>query len=242
MLPTTSSDSNRRKERSDPTSHCPLIPAIAAIALALSLIPLGITAYFFTIGGAADEPPAGVIYGSSGIGLTVAVGVLWWYLSPNQRQTAFPLHTPSRVELGWTLAFVPFGVLAFLGGEQFGLLIGGDPLGFFAYDVTGLSTLVGVLFGAVIVAPLAEELLYRGILISALEDRGRSMLAAGGGSIAIFAATHVFALGVTGVFAIAAWAVFPTVLRLRFENLAGAWLLHLLNNIFAYLLFPLLFV
>ncbi|MCW8172271.1 CPBP family intramembrane metalloprotease [Natrialba swarupiae] len=92
-----------------------------------------------------------------------------------------------------------------------------------------------MLFGPVIVGPLVEELIYRGTSLLA-RGRGWSPIAAGLGSIVVFAGSHVFALGIAGVFAIAAWAVFPTVLRLRFENLTGAWLLHVLNNVYAYVI------
>lgn len=241
MSSTTETSADSWRNRFDSASSSLLFPAVAAIVGHLVLIMLGITAYLAATGSWASNPPAGVLYATSGLALIISVAVLWWYLSPEQREAAFPLHRLSRAELGWTLVFVPLGLLAFLGGEQLGIAVGGEPIEF-AYDVTEPATFLGVLFGAILVAPLAEELLYRGALIRALEDRDWSVLAVGAGSIIIFAVAHVFALGVTGVFAIAGVAVFPTVLRLRFENVTGAWLHHLLNNVVAYLLIPLLFV
>ena len=235
----TDSGTARQTKGSDSASTSLLFPAIAALVLPLLLINIGYIIYFSATGGSAGDPPAGAIYTLSGLGLLISVVLVWWYLSPSQRQDAFPLKRLSRAELGLTLVFVPLGLLAFLGGEQLGVLLGGEPIEF-SYDITELPTLIGVLFGAIIVAPLVEELIYRGILIQALEERGWWVLAIGAGSVGVFAVTHVFSLGLTGVFAIAGMAVFPTVLRLRFENITGAWLHHFLNNIVAYILTPLL--
>lgn len=229
-----------REKQSDTAATAPLWPGVGAIVLSQLAIIAGVSGYFAATGG-ADEPPAGVLYAISGAGLLFSFGVLWWYLSPAQRHAAFPLRWLSRSELGWTLLFVPAGLVAFLAGEQLGVFLGGEPIAF-AYDVTEPTVLIGVLFGPIFMAPLIEELLYRGILISALEDRGWSVVAVGAASVTVFAVTHLPVLGIPGVFAIAGMAVFPTVLRLQFDNLAGAWLHHLLNNIVAYLLYPLLFV
>lgn len=123
-----------------------------------------------------------------------------------------------------------------MAGEWIAGLLGFDLAPFYTYDLTNPATVAGVVFGALLVAPLVEELLFRGALIGALLERGWPPLLAAAGSIALFAGYHVFALGIAGVFAIAGWAIFPTLLRFRFDNLAGAWLLHLLNNVFAYVI------
>lgn len=209
---------------------------LGAATLAIAVIVVAISGYIFTVGDPTVEPPAGVVYGSSAIALALAVALLWWEFDEAERRAAFPLRRPTRAELVWTLAFVPLGLGAFLGGEWVAGVFGFEMEPFYAYDLTDPTTFVGVVVGAVIVSPVAEELLYRGALISSLDDRGWSPVAAGLGSIAVFAGYHVFALGIAGVFAIAAWAVFPTILRIRFDNLAGAWLLHLLNNLYAYVI------
>ena len=178
MPPITDSDTKNRGERSSQTSSSLLAPAIIAIILQLVIATLGVTVYFTATGSSTGEPPAGVLYSVSGISLLITLGLLWWYLSPQQRQAAFPLHRLSRAELGWTLVFVPLGILAFLGGEQLGILVGGEPIAF-DYDVTNPVTLIGLLLGPILVSPWVEEFLYRGILIQALEDRGWSMTAAG---------------------------------------------------------------
>ncbi|MDJ1432813.1 CPBP family intramembrane metalloprotease [Halostagnicola sp. A-GB9-2] len=215
---------------------------LGAATLAIVVIIVAISGYIFTVGDPTVEPPTGVVYGSSAIALALAASLLWWQFDEAERRSAFPLRRPTRAELALTLVFFPLGLGAFLGGEWVAGLLGFEMEPFYAYDLTDPATFVGVVVGAVIVSPVAEELLYRGALISSLGDRGWSPVAAGFGSIAVFAGYHVFALGVAGVFAIAAWAVFPTILRIRFDNLTGAWLLHLLNNVYAYVIVALFVV
>ncbi|ADD04131.1 Abi/CAAX domain protein [Natrialba magadii ATCC 43099] len=210
-----------------------LVVVVTSMLIATT-IALGVT------GGPSAEPAPGLIYGASAVGLLAGVGLCWWQFDAAERRAAFPLSRPSRAELGWTLVFLPLGIGGFLAGEQVAALLGFDLPTFYAYDLTDPTTALGVVLGAVLVAPLAEELLFRGALVGAvLESRG-SVVLAGAVSVGLFAGYHVFALGVAGVFAIAGWAIFPTILRFRFDNLAGAWLLHLLNNLYAYVVIAVL--
>ncbi|MEY7851181.1 CPBP family intramembrane glutamic endopeptidase [Natrarchaeobius sp. A-rgal3] len=223
-------------KRSETSAVDRLWTALGAATLVIAVIFVGITGYYAAVGEAGAEPPTAVVYGSTGLGFILAGALLWWRLDESERLAAFPLRRPSRTELIWTLAFVPLGVSAFVGGEWMAGLLGFEMVSFYDYDLTNPVTLLAVLFGPVIVGPFVEELVFRGALLSSLEGRGWSPVAAGLGSITVFAGYHVFALGVAGVFAIAAWAIFPTVLRLRFDNLTGAWLLHLCNNVYAYVI------
>lgn len=209
---------------------------LGATALVLVVTSALITGYVATIGEPGLEPPPGVIYGAVGIGLSASIALLWWRFDETERLAAFPLQRPSRTELGWTVASVPLGIGAFLAGEWIAGQFGFELTPFYTYDLADPVTLAGVVFGAVLVAPLVEELLFRGAIVGALLGRGWPLTAAGAGSIVVFAGYHVFALGVAGVVAIAAWSVFPTMLRLRFDNLTGAWLVHLCNNVFAYVI------
>lgn len=228
-------------ERSTPAEHAAvgdrLWLTLGATALVLVVTTALLFGYAAVVGGSPAEPPAGPGYGAAGIGLVAAFGLLWWRFDEDERRAAFPLRRPSRAELGWAVGCFPLGIGAFTAGEWLAARFGFELAAYYGYDLVDPATIAGVLFGAVLVAPIVEELLFRGALISVLLGRGRSMIAAGIGSIALFAGYHVFALGVAGVVAIAAWAVFPTILRVRFDNLAGAWLLHLLNNVYAYVIF-----
>ena len=57
----------------------------------------------------------------------------------------------------------------------------------------------------------------------------------------LFGAIHIVSLGPTGVVYTAVWGILPTALRLYFDYLTGAWPLHALNNLHAYVLVVALF-
>jgi len=169
-----------------------------------------------------------------GLASLLAVGATALVLSERERAAVFQFDWPSRTELTWTAVGFPVGTALFLAGtvvmNAAGLTVGG-----YEYTLGDPVTVAAVVFGAVVVAPFAEELLFRGFLLGSLLGRGRSPAVAGLVSIAAFGLLHVAILGVAGVFVTALWSVVPTVLRLRFNNLTGAWLLHLVNNVWGYL-------
>ncbi|WP_222913156.1 CPBP family intramembrane glutamic endopeptidase [Natrinema sp. SYSU A 869] len=174
----------------------------------------------------------GVAFLIVGATLIVVMAILWWWLDPREWTAAFPFRSPSATEVGWALAFVPLGFVT----VQF-VTAAMAPLGFnFTgpnYDLTDPVIAAGVLVGPLLLAPIFEEALVRGLLLGSLLDRGLSPTAAGLVTILVFAIPHIW-LGVAGVVGLAAWAVFPTILRFRFNNLTGAALLHFLNNVIAY--------
>jgi membrane protease YdiL (CAAX protease family) len=200
-------------------------------------LPVGLTSAIIAAVVVATDPGfAGsravtdVAYGVSLFGVLAAV--LAW-LSEDERRAAMPLERPSRTELRWTALSFPLAVGAYLAGAALGEALGFE-LGGLAYDVGDPMALSAVLFGGVLAAPLVEEALHRGFLLGSLLGRGYSPPVAGLVSVAVFAAMHLVSLGAAGVLGIVAWAVFPTFLRLKFDNLAGAWLLHAVNNLWSY--------
>lgn len=104
----------------------------------------------------------------------------------------------------------------------------------------GLRSLLVLGLGAVGVAPWAEEILFRGYGLGFLLARGFSPWAAGGLLLVGFAALHLLYFDVGGTLLMLLWSVLPTVLRLWSGEVVSAWLLHTFNNLFAYLLIPLL--
>lgn len=135
---------------------------------------------------------------------------------------------------------------AAFGATVVGVLVGwplttlfADAVGIARYSVPSLASSVsalGLLLGAVIVAPVAEEVLYRGLFVGIVIERGYGPLVAGGSSLVVFALVHVFTAGLAGVFNALLLGALLTWLRLRFDNLAGAWLMHSLNNVLEFLI------
>jgi len=210
------------------------LPALVAVAGFVLLNTVVTTAYIVAFNNGSPDVSPGVQFLASGIGLLVPVGALWLWFDAHERMAAFPFHIPSTAEIGWALAFVPLGIAASTLGIEATTTFGFTAVTF-GYDLTDPLTAVGVLVGPVLLAPLLEEALFRGLLIGTFVDRGWSPFVAGLVALLVFAGLHVW-LGVAGMIGIAVWTVFPTMLRLRFDNLAGAYLLHLLNNVYSYVL------
>ncbi len=80
-------------------------------------------------------------------------------------------------------------------------------------------------------APVAEELLFRGLLLGILLERGHTQATAGVISLLVFGLIHVFTAGVAGVINALLLGLLLTWLRLRYDSLTGAWLMHFLNNL-----------
>jgi hypothetical protein len=94
-----------------------------------------------------------------------------------------------------------------------------------------------LLAGAVILAPLLEEILYRGYVLTALRERMRTFSALVLASL-IFTSVHA-TIGPGIMVFIFFWAFIPSLLFLRFGNLYPSMLMHALNNLIAYILIPL---
>lgn len=221
------------RDRSDVLSDR-LWSALGSCVGVLLLAVVLTTIYSVAAGEGPNEVSPAVAFSISGTSLIAVGGSLWLWLGPAERSAGFPLRRPSTAELAWTVAFFPLGIGAFVAGLEVASLFGFE-YAEFGYELTDPATLIAVVFGLILVAPVLEEALYRGVLIGALVGRGWSPIAAGIASILLFGVLHLH-LGVAGAIAIAAWTVFPTILRLRFDNLAGPIVLHALNNLYAYVL------
>ena len=89
---------------------------------------------------------------------------------------------------------------------------------------------------AVLAAPICEEILFRGFLVTYLERAlGNTWLAAVA-SVAAFALIHVPRWGLAAVPVMAAWALVPTALFVWRRNLAAPMAYHMSNNVYAHVL------
>jgi hypothetical protein len=207
---------------------------LAALAAVLPILLTSTLIGAYAVGvGLGGEPPRAVVDTAYGLSALGVFGGVYLALGEHERDAAIRFERPSSAELLWTAVCLPLAVGAFLLGSTVAELLGFPSPGF-DYSLADPATLAAVVFGGIVVAPFVEEVLFRGLLVGSLLGRGLSPLVAGLLSVLVFAGVHVVALGVAGVFAIAAWAVFPTLLRLRFNNLTGAWLLHAVNNVYSY--------
>lgn len=106
---------------------------------------------------------------------------------------------------------------------------------FLALDST--SRMVTVVVATLVVAPLAEEAIYRGYVLQALMERMRAPAAAVLSAL-VFASIHV---GVGPGLAIYIFfgALVMAFLYAKFRNVYPCVLMHVMNNVVAYLVIPL---
>jgi membrane protease YdiL (CAAX protease family) len=115
-------------------------------------------------------------------------------------------------------------VAAGMGATGLGIIIGwplttvvSETVGVARYTVPSLTAVVpvAVLFlGSIAVAPIAEEILYRGVFLGIVLERGYGPVVAGVGSLVVFAGIHVFTAGMGGVVNAFLLGILLTALRL----------------------------
>ncbi|WP_311173920.1 CPBP family intramembrane glutamic endopeptidase [Halobellus ordinarius] len=209
--------------------------ALSTRFLLVPLAPVALTALVITIGYVAaggDAPgfPPQFPTLAYGVANVVVVALLYRRVPTDVWNATALFRRPSRREIAAGIVATAAGIL--LGWPATALAA--DALGVARYTVPNLTGPIGIgslVFGAVIVAPVAEELLFRGLLVGILLERGVDTAVVAAGSLLVFAAMHVFTAGVGGVVNAVLLGALLTWLRFRFDNLVGAWLLHALNNL-----------
>jgi membrane protease YdiL (CAAX protease family) len=214
----------------EPVSSWWLLAVVTPVLLTVAVITLGYVASGGTDPGFPPRFPT-LVYGLANVAVLSVLFLAW----DTERWRAIALfRRPSRAE---TIA----GVLATVVGVLFGwpaTTLLSDALGIGRYTPPTLTSVAGIVaigFGAVLVAPVAEEVLYRGLFVGIGLERGYSSLAVGAVSLFAFAVVHVITGGVAGVLNALLLGSLLTWLRFRFDNLAGAWLVHTLNNLLEFL-------
>jgi len=165
----------------------------------------------------------------------VTVGGLYLVLVPNERSAVFRISKPEIAEIGWAIFAFGLGLGVYqLKSRMSGML--GYELQGLSYSLSGPKTVVIVVVGAGIIAPVTEEILYRGLVLGLLISKGFSVVSAVVVMTVLFGLIHLPNFGVAGTLFISVWGILPALLRLTFDNLSGAIIMHGLNNVFAYLI------
>jgi membrane protease YdiL (CAAX protease family) len=209
------------------------------LILVVAVLPVPLTTVFFVVHSVATGTPsdayglpmAYLIYGLSNV---VTVGGLYALLSGDEREAVLRFARPSATELGWAGAAFVVGLGVYQLTSRVSAVFGYELQGL-SYSLTTPSTVAIIVVGAVIIAPITEEILYRGLVLGTLLSRGFGAVSAVAIMTGLFALIHLPNFGVAGTLFISVWGVLPALIRLRFDNLSGAVLMHMLNNVFAYL-------
>ena len=203
---------------------------LAWVALVPALIVLGI------IGASVQGDPEPFIQNTLGFG-DIGIFALGLYsiglcLAVFLLRRKLQAHGIGWEKIGLTGKITPIAFLYVLGAlalDHFALFLGvqwlsaqsGVPLFWGGGDafnfVSGLDFAVA-LVAAVVIAPIAEEVIFRGYLLSAFRENGYKKITAIALSILIFASVHIF-FGLGFIFFIILWAVIPTYLYLKFKSL-----------------------
>ena len=104
----------------------------------------------------------------------------------------------------------------------------------------GLLNLLSAILLPAVLVPMAEEVLFRGFLLSHLRGRFHNSWVAGLIGGFMFVLIHVPLFGWSGMLLyMALWTPLPVILFLWRKSLYPSTVMHILNNTFAYVLVPL---
>lgn len=208
--------------------------------LAITLLPVPLVSLLYTghrlLVGAS---PGGyslrtgyLVYGSVNL-LTVAL--LYLILSPAHRADVFRFRRPSWRELVAAMAAFLVGLGVFQVTATISARLGYKMQGL-TYSLANPTAVLVIFVGAILLAPVTEEILYRGLVLEALLSRDIGAFPATILMTLVFALIHLPNFGVAGTLFISVWGILPALLRLGYDNLSGAVIMHVMNNLFAYLI------
>jgi hypothetical protein len=140
-------------------------------------------------------------------------------------------------DIGWAILFLLIAIFTWSGVSimlnKFGIPEWEVKYSFGLFDIL-ISFLSNVL-----IIPVAEETIFRGFLITALKEKLNVWVACTI-SIIFFALHHFFPFGIGAFIHILFWAPFPTILFIWRKSLYPAVMMHVFNNLFAYIILPLI--
>ncbi len=221
--------------------------------LPVAWIGLGFTTLVFVVFGMVEQgDPTRMIEARFGdvplfafavytIGLLVALLVLRYLLSRRQlgwRNVGVTGRLSSKSVLyafiGWLVAFFLYYIV------ETSITRVGIKMFWNEGDFFGLDTpwrVVGICLATLVIAPIAEEILYRGYVLQALLAKFSTTLAALLSAL-IFASIHI-GIGPGMVVYLFLGGLIPAYLYIRFRSIYPCVLMHFLNNIVAYVVIPL---
>lgn len=140
--------------------------------------------------------------------------------------------------LGWAIAFFLFYIIQVI-TEKLGIKMFWEENPDFINPNTTLNVIL-ILIGPVIIASIAEEIIFRGYLLNALRSKFKLKTSAILAAL-VFASVHMF-LGPGFLIYIFFGAFIPIYLYVKFDSLYPAMLMHFFNNLVSYIVIPILFM
>jgi uncharacterized protein len=119
-------------------------------------------------------------------------------------------------------------------------LIGLDPIRGMGYSLANPLNIIGAVVIASLLGPLAEDILFRGFLLGLLTEKlRRPWLVAIVGTL-VFTLIHIPYFGWAGTLFILLWSPLSVGLFLWRKSIYPSLVLHIINNLVAYVLIPVL--
>lgn len=107
------------------------------------------------------------------------------------------------------------------------------------YSPSDAAALIGAIVLTGLLFPLFEEIIFRGYLLNLLGGKIGSLWLFGLLGAAAFAAVHLPRWGIGGALFIFLWALLPVGLFLVRRTIYSSLIMHIINNLFAYVFVPL---
>jgi membrane protease YdiL (CAAX protease family) len=130
--------------------------------------------------------------------------------------------------------FVVFPVAAWLAR-----ILGMSAIRGMSYSLTSPFDIVSVLVACVLLGPLAEDIIFRGYLLNTLRAKIANPWVVGFIGIVMFTLVHLPYFGWAGMLFIVLWSPVTVGLFLWRRNIYPSYVMHMLNNFFAYMVVPL---
>lgn len=169
-------------------------------------------------------------------GLLLAL-VLFWEGRP---LSSIGIRQPSISTVGWGIGAFIVGVLAF--GFTFPLV---DAFGL-GTTVEGIEWLVQfpvwLLIVTAVTAGFTEEVMFRGYLLERVGELTGALWIGAVISAVVFTLVHIPLWGVGGALQIGVWTIVVTVLYVKTRNLWACIVMHVLNDLYAFIVAPLVFL
>jgi membrane protease YdiL (CAAX protease family) len=218
------------------------VPAAAAFIVFAPTLVLAMMVRFIMLGLDAslyrDSPLASFIVSSICSWTVISLGYLWLRRKGVGRaDLGVRRARASDIALGMFAAAVNILVvypLSVLIVRSLGL---GEIRDAITYPVT-LWNVLGTVFFLVLVIPLAEEILFRGFFLNLLRSKTGNLWLVGLLGCLAFAVVHLPRWGLSGALFILLWAVVPVCLFLARRSIVPSFTMHVLNNVFAYVVLP----
>jgi membrane protease YdiL (CAAX protease family) len=168
----------------------------------------------------------------------LTLAILWFILRRyGYRFRDLGWHNFKVRDIGWAVLFLVIAIYVW-----WGVSIGLSKIGVeewrMEYHFTSPFEVLIIFFFSVITAPICEETLFRGYLITVLSGKIKLWLACIF-SIVLFALYHFFPFGIGAFIHILFWAPFPIILFVWRKSIYPAVIMHVLNNLFAWVMLPL---